>query len=142
MNKIVNTVCEKYSELQSNYIKSREEVKTTIATKTKEADVKFAGKKIKMVLAHAYITVSLYMKPSHVGKTLAFRGLQTALITSVVGLAALLLTNFNGIHCLIKFAKDTTILAVMISLAIRILPVDIKKMFNKPSDNDSNNSMF
>ena len=64
---------DRYNELRNKYIASKKEVQAEIVTKVAAVDVKFAGKKIKMVLAHAYITVSLYMKPSHVGKTLAFR---------------------------------------------------------------------
>lgn len=131
MSNIINTVHAKYNELQSNYVNSKDAVKATIATKTATADAKFAGKKIKMALAHAYITVSSYMKPSHIGKMLAFRGLQVALVASIVVAATLLLANFRGIHCLIRFAKDATILAVMLSIAYRILSIDIRSILNK-----------
>ena len=66
------SIIDQCSGWANNYVVSTKEVKAAIATKIQEADAKFAGHKIKIALAHAYINVIACMKPSHVVKTLAF----------------------------------------------------------------------
>lgn len=113
MSNIINTVQAKYNDIQANYIKSKEEVKATIASKIAESDAKFAGKKIKMALAHAYITVSSYMKPSHVGKTLAFRGIQVALASAAISISVFVATHISQINTSTILAKNVAKIAII-----------------------------